>query len=71
MKLILVLLFLVASPAMAIDYIYPPPPPPPAVVVEPPPPVVVAPRPGCRLVRETKHDDILDTNDYVEREECD
>jgi hypothetical protein len=71
MKMVLVFLGLAATPAMAADYIYPPEPP--AVVVEPPPPPVVAtpPESRCHVVRETKHDDILDTNDWVEHEECD
>ena len=35
-------------------------------------PVVVTPaQPRCRVVRETEHDDILDTNDWVEHEVCD
>lgn len=64
---VLVLLTLVASPTMAADYIYPPP-----VVVEEPPPVVAVPvEPRCHVVRETKHDDILDTDDWTEHEVCD
>ena len=69
---ILVLLTLVASPAMAADYIYQEPP----VVVAPRPPVVIEEPhvsivPRCHVVRETKHDDILGTDDWTEREVCD
>jgi len=48
-------------------------PPPPVVVAPaiPAPPVVVVPEPRCRVVRETQHDDILNTDNWVEREECD
>jgi len=47
--------------------------PPPPVVVAPAPPAVIvpAPEPHCRVVRETQHDDILNTDNWVEREECD
>jgi hypothetical protein len=41
----------------------------PPVVVEPPSAVIVQPR--CRTERTTEHDDILQTNDYTEREICD
>jgi len=65
---ILVLLALVASPAIAADYIYREPP----MVVEEPPPVVAVPvGPRCHVVRETEHDDILGTDDWTEREVCD
>lgn len=50
--------------------------PPPVVVAPAPPvivnqPVVLTPEPRCHVVRETQHDDILDTNDWVEHEVCD
>ncbi len=44
---------------------------PPPMVVRPPPVVVAPPESRCHIVRETRHDDILDTNDWVEREVCD
>jgi len=48
------------------------PPPRPPVVIEQAPPVVLVPQePRCHVVRETEHDDILGTNNWVEREECD
>jgi len=54
---------------------YPPrplPPRPPEIIEEDGPPVVWGQIvPNCRIVRETQHDDILNTNNYVEREECD
>lgn len=66
---IFAILSLTTSPFIAADYQLPPGPP---VVIEEQPPVIVAPsQPRCRVVRETQHDDILDTNNYTEREECD
>lgn len=66
-------MFLFGVSVHAQGYGFPPPPPSPPMVIEEDPPavVVVPPRPGCHVVRETKHDDILDTNDWVEHEECD
>jgi len=59
------------------DYYRTMPPPPPVVIEEQPPiivrpPIVLTPpEPRCHIVRETRHDDILDTNDWVEHEVCD
>ena len=50
---------------------YPVPVAPPMVIAPPPPVVIVPQEPRCRVVRETTHDDILNTNDWVEREVCD
>jgi len=67
----------IVTPVAAADYVQLPPPPivverPPPVVIAPSPPTVfIAPEPRCHTVRETKHDDILDTNDWVESEVCD
>jgi hypothetical protein len=42
------------------------------MIVERPAPTIVVPAPrNCHTVRTTKHDDILDTNDWEEHEVCD
>ena len=64
-------MFLLGVSAHAQGYYVPAPPPQPPLIEEEPPPVVVAPPRRCHVVRETKHDDILDTNDWVEHEVCD
>jgi hypothetical protein len=72
-------MFLFGVSVHAADFyeVAPPPPPvvvhpmPPAVVVHPVPPILVPVEPRCHTVRETSHDDILDTNDWVEHEICD
>ena len=66
-------MFLFGVSVRAQGYHYGPPPmaaPPPPVIVQPPA-VLVPAEPRCRIVRETHHDDILDTNNWTEREVCD
>lgn len=69
-KIISTLAFFVATGAFAQPYVFYPSPPPPPVIVQPPA-VLVPIEPRCHHERVTVHDDILDTDNWTDREVCD